>query len=361
MKDFFKKNWFLSLIGLFMLVNIVLVAYNFVITKQKKNEYQKLINELKQGIQLSNRRQFVPNTNINFYDLPCPEISKYSISGEKIDLHNLIGNVILIRFSRFYKQDLANLVYLQHLADKYRNQSVSLIFINTLGKHDEETISEIINLTSPIIEDDGSIVARFNAYLEDFIIVDRDFNIKFKHHRGSKTVIYNEVIKWIFKELPRYNHTSKYDVSNIIQKLTYYDVYKNRIQKVIQQKYKKICLTTLTSICTGCEEDLRMLHLKELSNEVDINRVKILVLFGKGNTIEAIKQYAISSNWDKFPISIGVMNDSSELTESEYYQIFPLDTDPWTLIINSARDLAFSETRKTTKMINSEFLKEKLK
>lgn len=115
-------------------------------------------------------RQPAPKKNADFYNMPCPEISEYSISGQKINLHNLIGNVILIRFSQFYKEDLPNLVYLQHLVDKFQDKNASLIFINSLGKHDQEAIDKIVNLTSPIIEDNGSIAAKFNAYLEDLII-----------------------------------------------------------------------------------------------------------------------------------------------------------------------------------------------
>jgi len=359
--NFIRKNWFLLLLSLFVVVNVVLVLYNLVITKQKKNEYQELINEIKQDNQTSNIKPSAPNTYMNSYDLPCPEISEYSVSGEKINLNNLVGDVILLRFSRFYMEDLADLVYLQHLADKYRDQRVSLFFINTLGKHDEEEISKYISLTSPIIEDNGSITAKFNAFPEDLIIVDRNFSLKFKYNRGLKTVIYDEVTKWIFKEQLHQITEGIHDVLGSIKKLKYYDVLENETYKLIQQKRNKICLTIFTSICTRCEESLRIHHLKELSNEINEDSVEILILFGKGNTIEGIRQFTILNELDKFRISTGVMNVSSELDEKEYLKLFQLDADPRTLIISSEGQLTFFETRKTTKMINSNFLKEKLK
>ncbi len=342
--------------GLFIFINIILVTYNSLALKQKRKEYQKLIQEL----QLSDGRQFNQNISFDFYGSPCPDIILNSISGEKIELRNLAGNVILIRFSRFYRKDLSNLVYLQHIADKYKNQGLSLIFINSLGIHDKEEIDKIISIVSPIIEDDGSIAAHFNAFPEDFIIIDRGFNIKFKYQLQKKPILYNEAIKWIFKEQPLPNPVNGVELANSIHNLAFYDVFKNIRRKVSEVRNKRIFLTVFTSICTGCEESNRIDQLKMFSESINANEVEIIILYGKGNNIEAIKQYAVLNDWDEFLITIGVV-DFNEMTEKDYYQIFQLETDPKTIILNPLGDINFVEIRKTSKLINLDFLKNQLK
>ncbi|MFQ6082477.1 MAG: peroxiredoxin family protein [Candidatus Aminicenantia bacterium] len=314
MKKFLKRNLVFLLIGLFVLINIILITYNFVILKQRKSGYQKFIKQR----QLSGISQLNQNIQSDFYNFPCPDITKYTIKGEEIQFSDLAGNVIILRFSRFYRQDLPNLVYLQHLANKYRDQGVSLIFINSLGKHDNEAINKIVNLTAPILEDEGSISALFNAQPEETIIVDRNFTIKFKHRLVKKAVIYNEVIKWTYADQPRPISISEDELAKIIQNLTFYDVLNKERKRVDQIKEKGLLLTLFTSTCTGCEEITRIQLLKEITPKVDLRKVEILLLFGKGNNPRAIRQYAILNEWDEFPITIGVIEDSKDLSDREY-------------------------------------------
>lgn len=329
------------------------MTYNFVLFKQRKNENRKFIQERKSF----ESRQIKQNIRSDFYNLPCPEITIYSTAGEKISLRNLAGNVIIIRFSQFYRRDLPNLVYLQHLADKYRNHDVSLIFINSRGKHDKDAINKIANLSSPIIENDGSIAALFNALPEDVIIIDRDFTIKFKYHRASKTLIFNEVMKWAFADQARPISIQGAALERLIQKLAFYDVINRKRKRIDQLQEKNILLTLFTSTCTGCEENARILLLKEIAKSINPDETKILMLFGKGNNINTIRQYADLNEWNKFPFTVGVIEDSKDLPKKEYYQIFQLDTDPRTFIINSEGKLIFAETLKTTKVINLDYLK----
>jgi len=358
MKEFLKKNWFFKSLVLFVLINITLVIYNSFILKQRKYEYRKFLEKQRLS---SEQPRFIPNTNVDFYGLPCPELTEYSATGEKIDLKSYIGNIILIRFSRFYRQDLANLVYLQHLADKYHDQNVSLIFISSLGIYDKEAVEKIVKLTSPIIEDDGLIAAMFNAFPEDLIIVDRNFTIKFKFHRASSFLIYDEVTKWTFKEQPRNILITNDNLARTIQNLAFYDIFNEEKRKINPLHNKSVVLTLFTSACTGCEESYRIDQLKKLAGNVNIDKFEIIILFGKGNNKEAIKQYAIQNKWDEFPITIGVIDDFNEMTEMEYYQIYQLDTDPKSFIINPLGDIRFIETRRASKLINSNFLKRQLK
>jgi len=246
------------------------------------------------------------------------------------------------------------------LVNKYQDQGLSLFFINSLGKHDKEAVEKIVNLSAPIIEDDANLSGLFNAYPEDTIIVDRDFTIKFKYHLASKALIFNEAMKWTFTQQLSPVSTFPYELEKILQNLTFYDVLSEK-RKRMDQIRKKILLTLFTSTCTGCEENTRIQVMKEIAKRLDSDKVKTLFLFGKGNNSNAIRQYAILNDWNEFPFTIGVIEDSKNLSEKDYYKIFQLDTDPRTFIIDSTGELLFVETQRTTKLVNFEHLKKLLK
>jgi len=42
----------------------------------------------------------------DIYNTPCPEITVTSIEGETYDFLNMVGNVIILKFSKFYKRNL---------------------------------------------------------------------------------------------------------------------------------------------------------------------------------------------------------------------------------------------------------------
>jgi len=193
---FLKKNWFNILIGIVIAINIFFLAHNFVTSKRRKANNTQLIKEKTVAAGRGNWEQ-----RPEFYNTPYPDIALTSINGEIINLKDLIGSVIIIKFSKFYKKDLPDLVYLEHLAGKFRREGVSLIFINSLGKHYKEAINKICIFSSPIIEDDGSVLGLFNANTEETVIVDRNFTVKFKSNINyifNKSLIYNELIKWTF-------------------------------------------------------------------------------------------------------------------------------------------------------------------
>ncbi len=136
-----------------------------------------------------------------------------------------------IKFSKFYKNDLPDLVYLEHLAGKYRDKGVSLIFINSLGKHYKEAISKICSFSSPIIEDDGLILGLFNAMQEETILVDRNFTIKFMsniEYIFNKSLIYNELIKWTFEKSLPYKKTHSEELTLILDQLLFYDLLRKK-------------------------------------------------------------------------------------------------------------------------------------
>ena len=349
----------------FLLVNSVFLIHNLLRFKQIISE-KKILEQTRQSlIQLKLQTESVAsqintNTNNEFYGHPCPELSLTSTSGEVIKLSDLVGNVIILRFSRFYKPDLANLIYLQHLAEKYEDVGVSLIFINSQGKHHIEATEKLVDIYFPIIEDDGEIMGLFNASFEDLIIIDRDFTIKFKYLQAPKSMIYNEVIKWTDPSGRVIGFKDQIELKKVIYSLTFYDVIENRKKEIRQFLKKNIVLILFTSTCLGCEENARIRLSEDLSFKINTDETKIIILFGKGNYAYPIEQFALTKGLNNTPIITGVISDLEKLKMNDYYNLFDLHIDPRILILNKQGDIIFSEDFANSSFINLDFLKKKL-
>jgi hypothetical protein len=291
-----------------------------------------------------------------FYNKPCPEIIKPSISGAQINIHNYVGNVTIIRFSRFYRQDLPRLVYLEELAEKYCDNGLRLIFINTRGKHDVEGINKIVAINCPVIEDDGTVTGLFNAYPEDTIILDRSLKIRFKSDKATKSLIYDEVTKWLFDDLKISGSIPSERIEQNISNLEYYDIANDHISKIKDVEGEKI-VTLSTSLCTGCEETGRLLFLKELTKTIGPNKVKIILLFGKLNNPKAIHEYVYLQGWKNLPIIVGIVNAKLIFNRNIYYELFPLDADPVTYLLSPEGRLQFQETRRNIKIVQDKIAK----
>lgn len=350
MNKFVKNNWFYLLVGVFIVVNIIFFINNNLNKKVRASSSTQ--QDLSQPILARN-----PVEDSDFYNRPCPEISLTSIDGEVIDLKNLIGNVIIIKFSRFYKRTLPDLLYLEHVAGKFKNLGVSLIFINSLGRHYKKEIEKICSFISPIVEDQGSIAGLFNASLEDTIIVDRDFTIKSKYQGLDKRVIYSDVKRWTQDEKNGSDNFSNEDLGTQLKNLVYFDVLEKREKPLFNPTLnKKVIITLFTSICTGCEENNRIQLLKDISSGMN-EKYQTVFLFGIGNNKKNIWQYALLNNWDKFPISIGVIDRINPTQLSDYYELFELNVDPRTIILDNSGAVLFQEYLKNTNSIDENFFR----
>ena len=353
-----KKNWLNILIGIIIAINIIVISYNFIILKNRKaSKPQSIKKEAFARNKIDKKQRF------EFYNTPCPEITFTSINGKIINLKDLIGNVIIIRFTRFYKRDLPILVYLEHLAGKFKDKGISLILINSLGKHNSEAINKICSFSSPIIEDDGFISGLFNASQEETVIVDRDFTIKFMYstdYNFNKSLVSNEVIRRAMEESPQSQVISNEEIASIINQLSFYDVLDRKEKHLNKQIMgRKTILTLSTSVCTGCNESFRMQLLKKLSSKMNPEKTQIIFLFGIGNNTNAIRQVALINGWNEFPITVGVINNFDKHHINNYYKLFQLNTDPRTFIINRKRQVIFAENLKNSRSINLNFLNRK--
>jgi len=353
-----KKNLFNIILAVVIVINVLLLTYNFVVSRQKKAaRFQSPPNEVDKSIQQESKHGY------EFYNSPCPEISFNSIDDVDINLRDMVGNVIIIKFSRFYKKDLSNLVYLEHLAGKFKNKGVFLFLVNSLGKHFSKAIDKICSFSSPIVLDDGLISGVFNATPEDIIIVDRNFTIKFKSKMNNlfdKSLIYNELIKWVFKGRQPPKNLSNEQLSFILNQLSFHDVAEEK-EMIFGERVsgKRTILALFTSTCTGCEENLRIRLLRETSKRINPEETRIIFLFGSGNNKNAIKQYAFINNWDEHSIIVGIIDDLDTIGEKPYYDLFKLNTDPRTFILNENGEVIFAENFRNSRSINLNFLLKK--
>jgi hypothetical protein len=230
-----KRGIYLSKIAFYLIcflifINIILVFYN-IYTRNKK-----AFNKDIQSIELPKDSTSFQNVHSDFFDRPCPEIVAHSINGVNITLRSFAGKVIIVRFSRFYRQELPYIVFLQDLAEKYKKFDTYLLFINSRGKHNQDEINKIVNLAFPVIEDDGSIRTLFNAYPEDTIIIGRDFKIKYKDDRFVKQIVYDELRQWVFENSTPQDLPLQEEISQAIKDMAFYDILKKRKNKRISIK-----------------------------------------------------------------------------------------------------------------------------
>lgn len=350
MNKLVKNNWFYILAIVFIVFNIFFFINNNLNKKTRASSSTQ--QDLSQQLMTRNLVE-----NSDFYNRPCPELSLTSIDGEVINLKDLIGNVIILKFSRFYKKDLPNLIFLEHVAGKFKNLGVSLVFINSLGRHYKKEIEKICSFISPVVEDQGSIAGLFNASLEDTIIVDRDFTIKSKYQGLDKRVIYSDIKRWTQSEGNSSDNSSNECLETQLKKLSYFDVIEKKEKPLFYPTLnKKVIITLFTSICTGCEENNRIQLLKDVSLKMN-KKYKTVFLFGIGNTEKNIRQYALLNNWNKLPISIGVIDRNSLVQLDNYYELFDLNVDPRTIILDSSGAVLFQEYLKNTNSITENFFR----
>lgn len=288
----------------------------------------------------------------DFYNRLCPEISIKSFDDKEINLSDLRGNVIIIKFSKFAQTELPNLIFMEHIVEKYRTYGVSLIFINSSGRHDYETISKSCYFDNPIVEDDGLISGYFNADTEDTIIIDRKFYIKFKHHLFNKTFILKAFKKWAFEETIPTEDTSKEDLKSILQRVTYQDVLRDRETYLLNSNIrKKQIITLFISQCLGCRENTRIYLLKKVASQIDQKTTNITLLFGRGNRADAIREFAVSKGLDRLPMTIGVIGEFGHIHKDDYYDLFDLAVDPRTFVLNEKGKILFVESTKNSKLM----------
>jgi hypothetical protein len=343
-----KKAKFIALISLLTGINVCIFIYS---NLQRSN---KLKNSVLPVILKNDSNESISA----LYDQTCPEIILSDIKRNNISLTSWVGDVIILKFSRFYKSELPGLLYLEHLATSLKNHGVHLILINSLGKHDRLSIEKYANFSVPIVENNGSLSALLNAHPTDLIIIDRSFKIKYKNAMFNKPYIYGEVMRWAYGEGYKKKKIEDADLQIILSKLKYLDVNDNEYKTLFPvSPASKTVVTIFTSTCLTCQENARLRLFKDFTNTDKYHRIHLILLFGKGNTPESIRQYSALNELSKYGLSTGIIMQSNDLSEQDYYSLFEFNIDPRTFILDSKGGILFSENLKNSSQIKISFLK----
>lgn len=333
-------------LSVLVIINIILIVIIMLRPKSKPNH---------RIVRVLTNQVYEPVVSDHF-DSPCPEIEMCSTQGQIIKLSDLIGDVIVLRFTKLHSQDLPYLLYLEHLYKRFQKYGIHLFFINLLGK----SYSPLINVNNsffvPLVDDDGYISSLFNARLNDTIIIGRDFKIKFKHNEMANLVIYSQIMRYLFEGSSPPNDLTNRELYFILKKINYRNIKNGKIENLgMTTKGKKSFIALFISQCFGCPEHQRISLMKELAAKIKKDETKIILLFGKGNKFEAIKKFSEKNGLIGY-ITIGTIQDSLNLSEEEYYQIFKFDVDPRSFILGKNGKILFSEELKDFKKVNINFL-----
>lgn len=296
----------------------------------------------------------------DFYNTACPDIEMFDRKNQGIALSDFIGEVVVIRFTRFHAKDIPYLLYLEHLYNKYKESVIHLFFINMLGRTYSESIDDTRTFSVPVIEDDGYISGPFNARLNDFVIIGKDFRIKFKHNQVSNRIICNQIMRYLFDDFFLTEHLPDKEVGSLVKKINYKDIKSGEIENLGESTQGKSSPVTLfVSQCFGCPEHQRIRMMKELSTQIGKGRAMIILLFGRGNDFKSIKTFS-EKNDLLDSITVGMIQDSGDLTDEEYYQIFKLNVNPCPFLFNRKGEICFSEGVKDQRRIDVDFLKKRI-
>ncbi len=288
----------------------------------------------------------------DFYNLLCPEVDLFTSTGKQIILSDLVGDVIVLRFTRFHSRDIPYLIYLQHLCETYANKGLHLFFIHILGK---TGINPSHSFSVPIIEDDGYVSGVFNARLNDLIIISKDFRIKFKNNQASNRIIYNQVIKFLY-EGSSPSFPSEKELSFLMKKVTFKNIKNEQIENISDViENKKAIINLFISSCFNCPESNRIKLLLDLAHQKKDTNSEVLLLFGKGNDFNHIKKFAYENNL--LNLIVGVIQSSEVLADHEYHGIFKLDVDPRLFVFDEDSHLLLIENLHNTGKINLDHIR----
>lgn len=342
-----RYNFILFFLILVTLINIIIFAYRFIKPKPKEGS---------ETMRLSN-----PQTNhiaqSEFFNSSAPDVEMLTSKGEKIILSNFVGDVIILRYTRFHLKDLPSLIYLEHLHEKYREHGFHLFIIKLVGIGYGGSMDSSINLSVPIIEDDGFISGIFQARLNDTILIGRDFRIKLKHNNLENRTIYNQVKRYLFKDSVPPSELAKDELNLLVKQLYFRNIKDGDILNLGKLTKNNISIVNLfVSTCFACPDQRRILLMKEIASQY--NKIQVIILFGKGNNSSLIKKFAEKRDLLKNTI-VGVIQKSGNKIDKDYYKIFQLNVDPRMFIIKNGV-IVFSENLKNQRKINLDFLSKKI-
>jgi len=293
----------------------------------------------------------------SFLNTPAPDFAAQTFDNTKIVLSKFSKNVTILRFSNFYYEDLPYLLFLEYLSKKYSNIGVRLIFINTLGKHDYESVNNLVRLSSPIIEDDGIIYSLYNASTHETIIIGKDHKIKFKYPKPDNRMIFNQVLEILGRNPETNNYYLTEQLQNSIKNISFININDDKPDSLLNViNGKKAIINISISSCFGCPEGNRVKALKYLSRHYDDGKTQVIYLLGDGNSCEIAKELSDKMELKTYKIVVGVIQRKNNSNDDDYFRLFQLNIDPRLVIFNENGKLVFLEKEGEANKINQDYL-----
>ncbi len=348
---FIRKYWIIFSLFVLLFINLIWAIFTYQSLKNRKFENTPQESQFKGSY---------AEENIFTYDSVSPDFTASTWNGEEeITLSNMLGNIIILRFSKFNLKDLPYLLYLEYLVERFKDNGVSLLFINTLGVYEAEAIERIVSLSTPIIEDNGTLSSLFNTSPNEVVIIGRDFRLKLKHNQLDNRTIYNQVIRFAFGDRKPPLSPTDDELSNLIKKVMYREITNNKLKNLgdmINRNGAIVCL--FVSTCLDCSEQNRIHLMKEISEETP--NLKKILLFGRGNSLDILKEFSRKATLNNYPISVGLIENLGYLTQEEYFKIFKYDVDPRLMIFNSQGRVIFLENIADERLMNTDYILNKI-
>ncbi|MDW7760809.1 MAG: hypothetical protein SCM96_09245 [Acidobacteriota bacterium] len=271
----------------------------------------------------------------------CPDIPIPLSAAETLNLRDFLGNVIVLRFSRFNKHDLEGLHFLDSLFTRLQKYNFRLVFINTLGK-DNSIRQE--HFSAPVVDDDGYIASIFHANLNDLILIDKSFKIRIKHNNLNNPTIYSLITTHLFDEGQKMPAFSDSSLEIILKQSFYMNVRTQHIECIRQTIRERPSIIHLfLSVCLSCLPQIRVSLMNgygfpETSQETPL----IMILFSSRNEISEVNNFIERYDIPQ-KVTVGIFSDTDKDSMFEESLLYKYYIDPYFIILNSRGRITFSE------------------
>jgi hypothetical protein len=328
-----QKRW-LIIVFLLIATNIVFLVFWFLDNNLKQSYDRKILLKKDQHIKGVSRS--------DYYDLACPDIDLVTTENKIFRLREFSGEVIILRFTRFHPQDIPYLIYLEHLYNVFKREGIHLFFIQLLGKKISENTNEKVIFSVPIVQDDGFIASAFQAELNDTIIIGRDLRIKFKNNQAINRIIYNQTLRNLLSDSRSLPSPKEAELESLLRKISYKNIKNEKIEhlKDVMNNGPSI-INIFISLCFSCPEQGRIGLIKDIASKTRKDDLKAFLLFGKGNAFSIVREFFDGNNFSP-NLTGGIILNTDNFLEEDYYKILRLDVDPRLFIFNNKGKLTGS-------------------
>jgi hypothetical protein len=345
-----KKRFVNFFLLILIIINFLIIIYFFYRTKITL---------------FSSKAYSVKETSLNksdLYNKKCPDLILYDIGGKSYVLSDLIGNVLVIRFTNFLYHEVPDLVYLDHLSGKFREDDLKVFLACPSVKMNMDFQGRYIDTSIPIIHADNSIISVFNADLNDIIIIDKELRIKLKNNNIQNRSIFNILKRYLGYENETKNTIPEFQIGELIKKLPYLNIANSNIEIVGDIiKGKSAFVNLIISNCLGCPESRKITEIKKaLSILGDKNHITFF-LFGKGNNAAFVEEFSVRNKLYSPDVRIGIIQPTYEISDTEYYSLFEYNLIHRISLYNEKGELNFLESLENQHNIDADFIIEKLK